>query len=92
MKMTALQIVEALRDSELTSTELREINSVLCATFKRLAAKSVNKFRVGEEVSFMSKRGHVVGTVYKINRKTVSVLANTGLIWRVSGNLLRKAA
>lgn len=90
MKLTAVQIVEALRDSTLTTTEMREINEVLRMKFKRLAVTSVQKFRPGEKVSFTSKRGNIVGTVFKTNRKTVSVLAEGGVMWRVSGNLLRK--
>jgi len=78
--------------------DLRTLNKDIVKRIRMLHAiedlKSANKFSVGDDVSFISKRhGQVEGKVTKINRKTIGVKC-TNIIgrgdWRVSPSILRK--
>ena len=40
-------------------------------------------FRVGQAVSFCHKDRDVVGTVVRVNQKTISVITDNGHRWRV---------
>lgn len=51
------------------------------------AAKS--QFKVGDRVTFMSKRGRIEGSIGKINKVNIKVNSN-GTTWTVSPNLLSK--
>jgi hypothetical protein len=54
-------------------------------------ASARNKFVYGQPVQFTSRTGQMIkGTVTKVNRVTIHVLAN-GVRWRVSPELLQKA-
>ena len=75
----------------------------LCDLNRRVVARiqALNQFKqqfqminfsLGEKVQFRNKQGErVVGVLTKYNRKTVSILTEDGLQWRVSPTLLSKA-
>ena len=45
---------------------------------------------LGAKVSFESNRGRQVGTIIKLNKKTVGVLTESGRKWNVSPHLLSR--
>lgn len=48
-------------------------------------------FSIGDRVQFRGKRNIIIkGMVTKINRKTVSILADCGQGWRVSAGILEE--
>ena len=81
---------------KLTHSELIDLNNRVVARLKFLqqmrAHASMLEFSIGERVSFQPD-GHGVlhGIVAKYNRKSVTIIAETGQQWNVSPSLLRKA-
>lgn len=71
--------------------ELRIVQNALAIRFKELQSRAAHSFDRGDKVTFTTRSGEkIVGTVAKINQKTVTV--NTGTAqWKVSGSLLRRA-
>jgi len=53
-----------------------------------IARQATRTMRVGDAVSFVGKRGRVVGEVIKINRKTVIVDSPRAGRWRVTASML----
>lgn len=55
-----------------------------------LARAGLAAFRVGDRVSFAARGMQVLGTVTKINTKTVQVRqSNSATVWKVHASLLR---
>jgi hypothetical protein len=81
----------------LTEAELIDLNNRIVARLKFLqhmrAHADMLDFRIGERVAFQPV-GHplLTGVIAKYNRKTVTVITESGQQWRVSPALLRKAA
>ena len=81
---------------KLTHSELIDLNNRVVARLNFLqqmrAHASMLEFSIGERVSFQPD-GHGVlhAIVAKYNRKSVTVIAETGQQWNVSPGLLRKA-
>jgi hypothetical protein len=69
-----------------------ELNAVVRAIKLRrtyLARQSANTFQVGDRVSFAARGMQVLGTVTKINTKTVQVRqSNSATVWKVHASLL----
>lgn len=69
-----------------------ELNAVVRAIKLRrtyLARQSANTFQVGDTVNFAARGMQVVGTVTKVNVKTVQVRQNNSLtLWKVHASLL----
>lgn len=67
-----------------TTAELHEFSKIL---EQRLTVS----FRVGNKVQFdAGQRGIVKGKVTKINQKTVGILADNGMKWKVHPSFLTK--
>ncbi len=50
-------------------------------------------FDVGDRVSFQPDCGHeVIGTVVRLNRKTVTVVSTEGASWRVAPTFIKKVS
>ena len=50
-------------------------------------------FNIGEKVSFDSGDGkRVAGTIFKLNKKTISLMSPDGVQWNVHPALLRREA
>ncbi len=79
----------------LTEPELVDLNNRIVARLRFLqqmrAHASMLAFRLGEQVSF-HPAGHPVlfGVVTKYNRKSVTVITESGQQWTVAPDLLRK--
>lgn len=78
--------------SEMNMDELRNINSYLAICFKQQQSRAAKTFSKGDKVSFdHPKLGKVIGTVEKVNQKTVSVITAKNGNWKVAGSLLKAA-
>lgn len=74
----------------LDSDDVTLFASLLMARRKQLSAAAKRHFRVGQRVSFNAKqRGIVSGIIIKMNPKTIKVLADSGVMWRVSPSFLK---
>ena len=80
----------------LSEQDLRRVNDVTVAHMRRWMGEKQRKaaalFSVGDKVSFKAKRSGawVLGTITKINMKTVHLRTNTGETWHVSPSILVK--
>ncbi|MBX3373094.1 MAG: hypothetical protein KF817_04610 [Phycisphaeraceae bacterium] len=80
----------------LTEPELRELHGRIVDRLRlfievrqRLA---IDRLRVGQRVIFLSaSEGLVRGTLTRLNRKSVTLLGDDGMQWRVSPSLLMPA-
>ena len=77
----------------LTADELMALNQRIIERLKMLesvhAHKSMMQLHPGARVSFDSPQGdRVLGTIMKFNRKTVTVVTDSGQRWNVSPHLL----
>lgn len=76
--------------------QLHLLNEMVCKRIDYLRDSEINRqmlnFRPGDQVSFVDKKGSVIdGRVFKLNRKTVSVVGENGGKWNVSPGLLQPA-
>ncbi|MFS1524032.1 hypothetical protein ACL7TT_07945 [Microbulbifer sp. 2304DJ12-6] len=79
----------------LNEAELVELNHRIVERLKFLDSmhthKEMMQFNPGEQVSFEPPgRGKQIGTLVKFNKKTVTVITESGQKWNVSPHLLRK--
>jgi len=75
--------------------ELVKLNHKIVERLKFLDSMQIHKemmqFSPGDQVCFESSgRGEQFGTLVKYNKKTVTVITDSGQKWNVSPNLLRK--
>lgn len=80
---------------DLTYEELIELNQKIIAKLKFLdtmhAHKEMMRFNPGDQVCFDPQgRGKLFGTLVKYNKKTVTVMTESGEKWNVSPHLLSK--
>jgi len=80
-----------------TEADLIELNRRVVERIRALrqarCASIMTEFGVGDRVSFQPQCGHeVVGTVIRLNRRSVTVVAADGHQWRVAPGLLKKAS
>jgi hypothetical protein len=75
-----------------TEQELRDLNHRIVERLKFLsdmkAHKSMMRFNIGSKVSFEADEGRVFGTLFKFNKKTVSILTEGSIQWNVAPQLL----
>ncbi len=79
----------------LTESELIDLNNRIVERLRFLRHMQSHKrmldFKIGERVSFQPEgRAPVVGTITRYNRKTVTVIADTGERWNVAPTLLQR--
>ena len=87
-----------MKDIDLTGyseTDLIELNHRVIERIRVLRQdrfrSTITEFRVGDRVSFAPECGHeVVGTVVRLNRKSVTIVTTEGVQWRVAPVLLKK--
>ena len=94
-KEIALQKVETMLH-ELTVHDLIYLNRIIVDRIKYLqkvnSLVEMEKFRIGETVSFNHNGRFITGKIIKFNQKTISVLADDDRQWNVSPQLLMKKA
>jgi hypothetical protein len=81
----------------LSESELTELNHKIVARLRFLSQmrshKAMLEFRIGERVKFSSPgRADVVGTLTQYNKKTVTVITDSGEHWNVSPAFLSKVS
>jgi len=85
----------AIDIDNLTEQELRDLNHRIVERLKFLsdmkAHQSMMRFNIGSKVSFESDDGRVFGTLFKFNKKTVSILTEDNVQWNVAPQLLSLA-
>ena len=79
-----------------TEAELVELNHRVVERLRELrqarARSAMTDLRIGDRVSFEPECGHeVVGTIVRLNRKSVTVATAEGPQWRVAPSLLKRA-
>jgi len=76
----------------LSFEELLELNQRVVARLKMLESMQTHiemmRFNPGQRVSFEHSGGRLLGTLVKYNRKTVTVVTDTGQRWNISPHLL----
>lgn len=76
----------------LTFEELLELNQRVVARLKFLESMQAHvdmmAFNLGARVSFDTQEGRQFGTLVKYNRKTVTVVTESGQRWNISPHLL----
>src|SRR5262245_29986538 len=80
-----------------TEEDLIELNRRVVERIRVLrqqrCASIMTEFVVGDRVSFQPECGHgVIGTLIRMNRKSVTVVTTDGHHWRVAPGLLKKAS
>jgi len=88
--MNANEIVSAILNSNLNREELNMVIRAVNLKNRNLAAAAKFAFKPGQKVWFFDKHGmRVQGLVTQRLQKNIKVLADNGLLWRVSPNLLK---
>jgi len=88
-------MTEGITDiNELTIDELMALNHRVVERLKFLekaqAHWDMTAFNIGEKVSFESSKGIQFGRLVKYNQKTVNVITDDNVQWRIPPYLLRK--
>lgn len=82
---------------QLTEEELIDLNHRIVARLRLLSQmrshQKMLEFKVGDRVNFPADgRGALVGMLTRYNKKTVTVITDSGEHWNVAPGLLRKAS
>jgi hypothetical protein len=82
---------------KLTEDELVDLNNRIVARLRFLnqmrAHSQMLDFRIGDRVTFQPEgRAPLFGVITRYNKKTVTVITDSGQHWNVAPGLLRKAA
>jgi len=85
--------IDEIDIDNLSEDDLMQLNERIVARLQFLeslhAHKEMLRFKIGQKVSFQSpNRERQVGTLVKYNKKTVTVLTDSGQRWNVSPHLL----
>jgi len=79
----------ALFISTASSDELNQLARLMKTRRGHLQEITATQFRVNDQVRFDAKsRGIITGRITKINKKTVKVMSQKGVLWSVSPSLL----
>ena len=71
--------------------DLTKLGKALNLRFKQLQEMDVLEYDVGDKVSFDDREGNTVnGVITKMNRKTINVLQDNGVRWRIAPSHLTK--
>ena len=74
--------------------DLRFLNHLIVERIKLIhrekTSNEMAKFTIGDRVHFEDNTGgHIRGTVTRLNKKSVTVIANGGMQWNVAPRLLK---
>jgi len=80
----------------LTEAELTDLNNRIVARLRFLDVQRAHSrmlaFRIGDRVAFQpDDQPQLIGTLTRYNRKSVTVITDSGQRWNVSPSVLRKA-
>lgn len=86
--LKAVDAIQSVNDTD----ELLKLGRILHEQFSHATMKKTLTFKVGEKVTFEGTKGSTLnGEVVKINRKTIGVVVDGFINYRVSPSLLEKA-
>jgi hypothetical protein len=86
---TIQNVITAIHN--MNNDELNQVVEAIKLQRTFLARQKAVTFRVGDTVNFAARGMQVVGTVTKVNTKTVAVKQNNAFTtWRVHASLLKK--
>lgn len=88
--MTPTTLAKQIRELS-TLAEVTEVSRLLKVRWRHLQAEAVLQFSPGDHVTFVGRGTRQVGTVTKINTKSIGVNVN-GRQWKVSPSLLSRQA
>jgi hypothetical protein len=79
-----------------TESELLDLNPRIIERLRFLrqgrCRESMAELNVGDRVSFLADYGReVVGTIIRLNRKSVTLVSTEGVQWRVAPTLVKRA-
>lgn len=75
-----------------STEEMSQVIEAIKFRQRELQARKARQFRVSDSVKFTDRQGReLVGTVTKVNTKSVKVQVKTGALWTVSPSLLKAA-
>jgi hypothetical protein len=84
--------IDKLTEEELTDLNHRIVERLRFLSQMRAHSKMLD-FRIGDRVTFQPEgRPPVVGMLTRYNKKTVTVITDSGQHWNVAPGLLRKVA
>ena len=90
--MLVSDVNKAILSGNFSAEDLKSISQATKAAYTMLQSRAKFAFYIGESVNFANRSGQLItGKVTKINQKTIIVRTNTGMEWKVSPSLLRKA-
>lgn len=89
MNKAQLKEINKLLLSIEDSSTLNQVILTVKMVQKNIQERAKSSFMVGEKVQWDGKYGHNTGTIEKINRKTIFVISDQGLKWKVSPSLLK---
>jgi hypothetical protein len=84
-------IPENMREliNQMSREECLEVNRMIVEQMRRWDTIRMVQFHIGQEVYFETKtRGAYTGKVQKINQKSITVVTDAGMVWKVHPNLL----
>ena len=92
--MRASTIIKRIHESGLSREDLLSVEKAIRAELDRLDAKAVYEYLPGDYVKWMSRKAGgtiIFGKVEKTNRKSVSIEAKNGVMWRVHPSFLERS-
>ena len=83
-----------MRFEDMSIDQLIDLNEAICQRIDELrereAIQTLQQLRLGQTVSFHSRKsGPVLGTLIKVNRKTVIVASEDGRQWKVPISMVK---
>jgi len=85
-----LKAVDAVQNVNNTD-ELLKLGRIIKEQFSHATREESLNFKIGDEVTFKGKDGSILkGEVIKINHKTINVVINDFMRYRISPSLLTK--
>lgn len=89
--MNTKELLDALRRAPMTAQQITEAYAILGDRRSQSNRQLMNAFNFGDRVTFNGRGRRIEGRVQKSNIKTVSVLSNEGVTWRVPPSMLQRA-
>lgn len=78
----------------LSEDELLDLNRRIVTRLRHLrevqAHEAMQAFRIGDRVSFQTGPERITGVISRYNRRTVTVVTDGGLHWKVAPSLLQR--
>lgn len=74
-----------------SNEDMSEIAQLFNAVRRVKASQAADRFKVGQKVEWIGKRGPMSGIIEKVNRKNILIDAGSNGKWNVTATLLKAA-